>query len=168
MSWKCHACQIEHDDLPDCFGIEAPWPALVPEAEFETRVILGRDQCIVDDEHFFVRGHIQIPILGRENPLQFSVWSSLSEESFCHMCDRYEASDRDSDPPYFGWLSSFISVYPNTIHLKLSGQSRPLGFTPLFIVQPTDHLLATEQQKGITEARWHEIAHHFLHKGKII
>ena len=163
MPWKCHICGIEHDDLPDCFGIESPWPALVPEAEFEARVELTRDQCVVDGEHFFVRGHIQIPIHGREEPLAFSVWASLSEKSFLHMNDRWDAPDRDTDPPYFGWLCSPISVYPSTIHLKLSVQSRSLGLTPLFALEPTDHPLAIEQQQGITEARWHQIAHQLQH-----
>ena len=163
MTWKCQICDVEHDDLPDCFGIDAPWPALVPEAEFDSRVELTGDQCVVDDEHFFVRGHIEIPIHGREQPLSFSVWSSLSETSFTHMCDRWDDPDRDSDPPYFGWLCSPISVYPTTMHLKLSVQSRPPGLTPLFTVEPTEHPLAIDQQQGITVDRWHQMAHQLLH-----
>lgn len=158
MPWKCHLCDSEHDDLPNCFGIDAPWPALVPEHEFDTRVELTGDQCVVDEEHFFVRGHIEIPIHGEVEPLSFSVWSSLSEQSFLYMSDRWDEPDRGSDPPYFGWLCSPISVYPSTIHLKLSVQSRPPGLTPLFMVEPTEHPLSLDQQHGITPARWHEIA----------
>lgn len=163
MSWKCQICDEEHGDLPDCFAIAAPWPSFVPEDEFDSRVALTEDLCVVDEEHFFVRGHIEIPIHGREQPLSFSVWASLSGVSFTHLCDRWNEADRDADPPYFGWLCSPIFVYPSTIHLKLSVQSRPPGFTPLFTVEPTGHRLAIDQHQGITEDRWRQIVHQIIH-----
>src|SRR5262245_23770743 len=86
MRWKCPICGAEHDDIPLCFGIDAPWRALVPENEFESRVHLTPDQCVVDDAHFIVRGHIQIPIHGHPDPLAFSVWSSFSARSFVLPC----------------------------------------------------------------------------------
>jgi hypothetical protein len=163
MSWRCHTCGIEHTDDPLCFGIEAPWRALVPESEFAQRVDLTPDQCVVDEQSFFIRGHIQVPIHDYPEPLSFSVWSSLSEQSFLRMCNRWEAPDRAFDPPYFGWLCSPIAVYPNTLHLRLSVQSRPPGLTPLFTVEPTEHPLALDQRNGISMERWHEIAHQLLH-----
>jgi len=162
MKWRCQICGVEHSDFPICFGIEAPWRALVAESEFGRRVELNADQCVVDSQSFFIRGHIQIPIHEYPEPLLFSVWSSLSEKSFCHMCDRWESPDRASDPPYFGWLCSSIHVYPNTIHLKLSVQSRSPGIIPLFTVEPTEHPLAVDQQNGISLKRWYELAHQLL------
>jgi hypothetical protein len=163
MTWKCRTCGLEHDDVPNCFGIEAPWRALVPKHEFSKRVELTADQCVVDRQTFFVRGHIEIPIHNHPEPLSFSVWSSLSKQSFVHMCERWDAPDRASDPPYFGWLCSQIVVYPSTIHLKLSVQSRPPGLTPLFTLEPTEHPLAIDQDQGISIKRWHELAHQLLH-----
>ena len=163
MSWKCSTCGVQQSDIPLCFGIEAPWRALVPESEFAQRVDLTPDQCVVDEQHFFIRGHIEIPIHDYSESLAFSVWSSLSEHSFLHMSERWEAPDRASDPPYFGWLSSPIAVYPSTIHLKLSVQPRAPGLTPLFTVKPTEHPLARDQHNGISIERWHQIAHALLH-----
>jgi hypothetical protein len=117
----------------------------------------------VDEQAFFIRGHIEVPIHDCPEPLSFSVWSSLSEQSFLHMCNRWEGPDRALDPPYFGWLCSPIAVYPNTLHLKLSVQSRAPGLTPLFTVEPTEHPLALDQRNGISIERWHEIAHQLLH-----
>jgi hypothetical protein len=163
MSWKCHVCGIAYEADPLCFGIDAPWRALVPTADFDQRVELTRDQCVVDRKTFFIRGLIEIPIHGHAKSLSFAVWSSLSEESFCHMTDRWESSARASDPPYFGWLCSPIPAYPSTIHLKLSVQSRPPGFTPLFTTELTNHPLAIDQHSGISITRWHELAHRLLH-----
>ncbi|CAN5766731.1 DUF2199 domain-containing protein [soil metagenome] len=162
MSWKCDICGVEHDELPTCFGMEAPWRALVAESEFGERVELTADQCVVDGKKFFVRGHVEIPIHGHAEPLAFSVWASLSEKSFRTMTERWEAGDRAMDAPYFGWLCSPIAVYGNTIHLKLSVQSRAPGLTPMFTVEPGEHPLAVDQQNGISMARWHELAHRIL------
>ncbi len=163
MPWTCYTCGVAHDDVPLCFGIEAPWRALVSESEFSQRVELNPDQCVVDGRNFFVRGHIEIPIRGYPDPMAFSVWSSISQQSFVHMCQRWEAPDRAADPPYFGWLCSPIAVYPSTIHSKLSIQSRSVGFIPLFTVEPTSHSLALDQNNGISIERWHAIAHRLLH-----
>ena len=161
--WKCDICGVEHDRPPDCFGIDAPWPALVPEPEFAERVELTADRCVVDGRHFFVRGHIEIPIHGRSEPLCFSVWASLSDRSFAHMVNRWDEPDRGSDPPYFGWLYSPIYPYPDTLLLKLSVQSRPPGLTPVFTVEPTAHPLAVDQHEGISEDRWLQLVHQLLH-----
>ena len=163
MKWTCKTCGIAHDELPTCFSMEAPWRALVLQSEFQQRVELSADQCIVDEKEFFIRGHIEIPIHENREPLAFSVWSSLSPKSFLHMCDRWEAPDRASDPPYFGWLCSAIPIYPSTIHLKLSVQSRAPGLVPLFTVEPTDHPLSIDQRKGISVERWQEYVHRLLH-----
>jgi hypothetical protein len=162
MSWDCNHCGQTHEDIPDCFAIGAPWPDLVPEAEFDDRVQLSFSECIVDEQHFFVRGHIEIPIIDHHESLVFSVWSSLSEKSFIHFFDRSEEPDRETDDPYFGWLSSPIWIYPETRHLKLAVQSRAPGLVPLFILEETDHPLAIDQRNGISIARWHEICHVLL------
>ena len=162
MTWKCTVCGEDHNDIPSCFGIEAPWRALVPEAEFSNRVELTKDQCVIDGKEFFVRGHIEIPIIGQSETLAFSVWSSLGEKSFLHLCDHWEDPDRGSDAPYFGWLCSPIHVYPSTIHLKLSVQSRSPGLVPLFTVEPPEHPLSQDQRNGITVQRWHRLAHELL------
>jgi hypothetical protein len=163
MSWRCQTCGIEHADVPLCFGIEAPWLALVPESEFARRVDLTLDKCVVDGQTFFIRGHIEIPIRDYPEQVSFSVWASLSEQSFHRMCSRCERPDRAFNPPYFGWLCSPIAVYPNTIQLELLVQSRPPGLTPLFTTEPTEYPLALDQRNGISIERLHQIAHQLLH-----
>lgn len=158
MGWNCKICGVEHDDVPECFGVEAPWRGFVADDEFEHRVELTDDQCVVDGSTFFIRGQIEIPIHGHPNPLAFSVWSSLSEASFWRMGERWDKPDRDADPPYFGWLCSQIWVYPDTLHLKLSVRSRPPGLTPLFDILDEDHLLEIDQRDGISVMRWHQLA----------
>jgi len=63
--WTCAICKVEHSSLPLCFGAEAPWRALASEAEFDERVELTKDQCVVDGQHFFIRGHASSFTLSR-------------------------------------------------------------------------------------------------------
>jgi hypothetical protein len=158
LKWKCPTCGQSHDDIPTCFGIEAPWRAFVSEAEFEQRVELTQSLCTIDDEHFFIRGHIEIPIISHHESLVFSVWSSLSEKSFADVNEHWDDPDRVTYPPYFGWLSSPIRPYGNVINLPLSVQSREPGLAPLFTIKQAEHPLAIDQRDGITARRWHEIA----------
>lgn len=156
--WICPTCGVAHSEIPTCFNWEAPWRSLVPEAEFQQRVLMSADVCVIDEKIFLLRGHIEIPVLDIGESASFSVWTSLSEASYMHLGKRWEAPDRANDPPYFGWLCTQIPVYPSTLHLKLSVQSREPGLVPLFTVEPTEHPLAVDQHRGITSARWHELA----------
>jgi hypothetical protein len=136
---------------------------LVPEDEFDRRVELTQDLCVIDGATFFIRGHIEIPIIDHPDTFCFSVWSSLSESSFRYTQERWSSPDRGNDAPYFGWLSSAIPIYPDTVQLKLSVQTRPPGLVPLMTLEPTKHPLALDQRRGITVQRWHELAHCLLH-----
>jgi hypothetical protein len=73
---------------PWCFGAEAPWRQLgIAEADFPRRVELTESLMVVDGRHFFIRGHIEVPINGTNEPLCWSVWCSVSEASFRHIND---------------------------------------------------------------------------------
>ena len=160
--WTCGICGIEHDDLPLCFGADAPWRAMVAEAEFGSRVELTKDQCVVDRTSFFIRGHIEIPIHTMAQTLAWSVWVSLSETSFLHCSARWEDPDREGDG-YFGWLCTPVPIYSDTLHLKTNVRSRAPGVVPLIELQECDHPLYRDQRDGISVDRLREIAHAILH-----
>jgi hypothetical protein len=136
----------------------------VKPEEFVERVQLEKSACVVDEEHFFIRGQILLPILETEDHFIWSVWCSLSEKSFQHTMERWNDPDRDGDH-YFGWLCTSLDTYEqSTIHLKTNVVSRKVGTVPVVWLQHTDHPLYLEQQEGITIARWHEIVHQMLHE----
>src|SRR5258708_11551929 len=43
---------------------------------------LSEDFCVLEDEHFFVRGVLLIPIIGTGTSLGYGVWSTLSRANF--------------------------------------------------------------------------------------
>lgn len=75
-SWTCSTCGKEHHYIPNSYSYDAPWTwYTIPEDERERRSILTADYCSIDDDDFFVRGCIEIPVLGGEEPL---LWVSES------------------------------------------------------------------------------------------
>jgi hypothetical protein len=67
---------------------------------------------------------------------------------------------------HFGWLSTSLPLYPETLCLKTNAHTRPLGHRPFIELEPTDHPLAVEQREGITRARVREIAEVLLHRAE--
>jgi hypothetical protein len=96
---------------------------------------------------------------------EWGVWVSLSQANYLRMLDRYETSDREEEPPYFGWLSTRIPVYePSTLNLKTRVRTQPVGTRPLVEVEPSDHPLAVDQRDGIMVERVREIASTLHHR----
>jgi hypothetical protein len=65
-----HASCGQHHDLPLSFGPDEPGSYLsIPEEERESRTLLSSEQCIIEQRWFFVRGVIELPIIGADHPL---------------------------------------------------------------------------------------------------
>ena len=61
----CSICRQYHDEVPLSFGADAPyWYDVVAPEERAERTELSSDQCVIDEEHFFIRGCLEIPIIG--------------------------------------------------------------------------------------------------------
>ena len=89
--WNCACCDKEFDSLPLDWGFAAPdhWVGLSDEEK--TR--LGRltsDTCTIKHEegrHIFIRGCLEIPIIGCDERLVWGVWVSVSEQSFARILE---------------------------------------------------------------------------------
>lgn len=122
------------------FGAEAPlYFYYVPQEERQDRCQLTSDTCIVDGQHFFVRGCIEIPVVGADEPFIWGVWVSLSPENYKEFCLLLEKDDRGSFGPYFGWLSASLKGYPETEDLKTRVHLRNCGVRPYIELEPTKH-----------------------------
>lgn len=147
-----------------CFGAAAPalWLSL-PEAERSARGELTSDQCVLDGKHFFVLGRILLPVIDGPGPFIWLAWVSLSEKNFIRASELWHNEDRESEPPYFGWLQSALPYEPTTLSLKTTLQTMPVGERPTITLESSDHPLSLEQRRGITMARVQQIAETALH-----
>jgi hypothetical protein len=126
--------------------------------------LLSSDQCVVRAEHYFVKGLIEIPVIGSDEVFSWGVWVSLSRDNFSRAADLWDTPGRESEKPYFGWLTTDLPLYsPTTLNLKAYVHTRPVGERPYVELEPTDHPLAVEQRTGITLDRVREIASAVLH-----
>lgn len=162
--YYCHSCGKHHDELPFAYVTDAPdaWLA-IPVNERASRGELSSDTCVIDDQFFFVRGNVEIPVIGQPTHFAWGVWVSLSRGNFLRFEKLWERAGREKEPPYFGWLNTALPGYPSTINLKTDVHTRPVGQRPIIELQSDDHPLAIEQRSGITIDRVREIAERLLH-----
>ncbi len=118
----------------------------------------------MDGEHHFIRGCLELPVIGSKEKLVFGVWVSLSEASIRRAAELWSAEVPDDEPPRYGWLSTRIHLYPGTLQLKAAVHFRGNGLRPLVELEPTDHPLALEQRQGISMERVQEIVAALMHR----
>ncbi|WP_329176349.1 DUF2199 domain-containing protein [Streptomyces sp. NBC_01477] len=159
----CSRCGDHHAELPLGYSIAAPdiWE---PRFETDRDSTLSSDQCVIRGQHFFIRGLIEIPVIGGEDVFSWGVWVSLSKDNFARALEVWNTEGREAEKPYFGWLSTELALYSeSTTDLKTNAHTRPVGSRPFIELEPTDHPLAVEQRTGITYDRVREIAAAVLH-----
>ncbi|MEV6345706.1 DUF2199 domain-containing protein [Actinoplanes sp. NPDC051851] len=162
--FACGTCGSTHSGPPLSFAAPAPdfW---LPSYADEAGCLLDSDLCVISGEQFFIRGLIELPVWDMNDVFTYSMWVSLSRPNFTRAVDIWEQPGRESEPPYFGWLSNEIAGYlPSTLNLKTNVHTRAVGRLPYIELEPTSHPLSLEQQAGISRARVEEIASFHLHR----
>ncbi|MGC4046628.1 MAG: DUF2199 domain-containing protein [Armatimonas sp.] len=159
FEFVCSCCGETHYGMPG-FADSTPLSyRLVPEEERAARTRLTPDECVIDDTYFFVRGCIEIPVHDYDDPFIWGVWVSQSEASFAQR-------NTPGAGPFFGWLNTPLSPYPDTVSLKTMAHLRDGGLRPYIQLEPTDHPLAVEQREGITTHRVAELYAQLVHGQK--
>jgi tetratricopeptide (TPR) repeat protein len=77
MNWPegyaCRTCSQYHTGVPFSFAADFPDPyANLSREERDSRAIIGSDQCILDSQWFFLRGIMEIPVIGSDLDLAYS------------------------------------------------------------------------------------------------
>jgi len=169
LRWKCGTCDEWHYGPCLDFGYSAPahWAEeneatnqieqfLSGSIEHPTN-LLGEDICILDGEDYFIRGLIDLPIIGTNETFTWGVWGSLKRENFEKLLEMNDDPERINLPPMFSWLSNSIDEYPETLNLKMYAHIQKVGSRPIFELEPTDHPLSLEYYDGITPDRVKDI-----------
>jgi len=145
-------------DFPDMY-------AKMKREERDTRALIGSDQCVIDQRWFFIRGCLEVPILGADEPFVWGLWVSIKEGVYDEMSDCWTLEGREKlHGPFKGRLANSLTVYPETLNLKTEIRLQPVGSRPLFRLEEPDNLLAKEQSSGISLARAMELASLLLHQ----
>ena len=155
--FKCGFCDEWHEGMPT-FACHYPQNYLdIPEKERAKRCKATPDYCVIDGLWHFVRGCIEIPVIGEEEPFVWGVWVSLSDKSFKKYMEYFDKPKSSHIGPFFGWLNSSLPYPDTTYNMKTMVYLRDDGKRPFIQLEPTDHPLAIEQYGGITVERVEEI-----------
>jgi len=155
LSFTCSVCGKTHEGLPN-LGFDYPiYYHQLNETERRELARLTSDTCVINDDDFFIRGCLEIPIHGRSDPFTYGVWVTLSRDNFARYEEFYEDRNRkiEGDSPYFGWFSNQIPGYAETLNLKTHVHLRPYPLRPRIELEPTDHQLSIDQRNGFTVER---------------
>lgn len=157
MPYQCSICGETHADLPD-IGHQWPDPYFgIPEEERAARVKADADTCCIDDEDFFIRGIILIPIHDRQLQFGLGVWVSQSRENFATYLENFDTPDIG---PFFGWLSNSLPYYDeDTWSLKTMAHFQGNGQRPLIDLEPSKHQLYVDYANGISIDRAWTMVH---------
>jgi len=161
--WQCHTCKEWHTGLPLDYAWDSPYYYWVLPEEDQKRSFLNNDLCVIEERDYFIRGVIEIPIIGTTECFRWGVWSSLSVKNFQFVVDHWDDRDLDRIEPMFGWLSTKMDPYPDTLNLKVNVCLRSNRLRPKVVLEPTEHPLAVDQRRGITLARVEDFAAGAIH-----
>src|SRR6185437_900585 len=159
-SFRCSSCGQEHAGLPLSFAADYPDPYANLSAEArELRAIAGSYQCIIDQQEFYIRGCLEIPVIGTGEVFMWGLWARISEAAFEEISDHWESQGREAMiGPYKGRLANSLSIYPDTLNQRLEVRISPVGSRPLFILEEAGNALCIEQRAGLNPQRAAEYA----------
>ncbi len=151
-SYICHCCGKEHSGIPFSFAADYPDPyANLGRDQRELRAVIGSDQCIIDQEKFFIRGCLEIPVRETDQVFLWGLWATVWEKDFDEIAANWTTVGRENRiGPYRGRLANSLALYPDTFNLQITVRVKPINERPVFLVDERSHPLAVEQQEGIT------------------
>lgn len=163
LRFDCPCCGQIHTGLP---AVAYPEPTAAVDAHGNvvpyTRI--GDDFCILEDEHFFVRAVLRVPIIGTDKTFEWGVWGSLSQTNYKSYWDSFDDTDQGRLGSMFSYLSNELDGYSASLHLHSSLWPQNERMRPTMVLDPDqDHPLVHDQLHGITIERAVELVLPVLH-----
>jgi hypothetical protein len=160
MGYQCSSCGQWHEERPTSFKFALPdVVAALDHDQRLRRVDSGSEQCVLDDKHFFILGNLDLRVVGTDEVIRWTAWSTLSEANFDRASELWTREGRDSEPPYSGWLSNAIPGFESTVNIRVLVHTNRVGERPRLEVVEEVHPLRAGQLNGISQQRADELIH---------
>jgi hypothetical protein len=163
LGMVCKTCGESHKGLFH-LGCDSPdqWPEpldIRPNSDvLNSQHVVTSDMCILEGEHYFVRGVLELPIVNLPGEkFGYGAWSTLSKPNFDKVVEHFDIGCPPDLGPWFGWFSNRLKGYPDTLNLKCNVLPQPNRQRPLIELHEIDHPLVVEQRNGISIDRLFEI-----------
>lgn len=162
----CSCCNEPITGLPLDYDLRLPDSCLmVPDSEKEKRISRPNSalRCL-DNKYFYVRGLVELPILGTDDTLAWGTWIQVAKKDYKKCLKAWNSDGTPEERMVKGHImgrlaNTFPELYPDALNLEVAGCDR-VGMAMYFLLRPSEHSLSVESHNGITMRRVHEIAEH--------
>jgi hypothetical protein len=164
MGFTCSVCGQYHDEqlldiragLPDAvFALDGP--------ERDARAEIGDDWCVLDEERFFVRGLIELPIPPLGQDFRFGAWVEVAPDDFTRVGELWHDPRGRRHPPFAATLANELKPYTGTAGLPVLLRLEEVERLPSIEVLDGEHALGRDQREGVDEPAVHRLAATVLH-----
>jgi hypothetical protein len=114
---------------------------------------MSSEYIVLNDNRFFVRALIPLPVHGRAEPYHIGIWAEVSKKNFIRVLALSAKPAQASAPPIPATLANQLPFHKSTLGLSLTLQLRGPDTVPEVQLRPCEHTLYAEQSNGIDEAR---------------
>lgn len=157
IRYRCGSCSKLHQGLPE-LTFSSPHPyARLPEGERATRARLGSDLCVIDENRFFLRAVMHLPIAGYEDQFGFGVWAEISDADFRTYFQNFDNARNSHLGPFDGEIANALPGFPETSGLSCRVHLQDSGRRPYIQMRSASHALSLAQANGLAIERAIEI-----------
>ncbi len=162
MRYRCPSCAEIHQGFPAlAYGLPDAIFALSSEDQ-DRRAIASSDLCILDDERYFIRCVLVVPVNGYEDKFEYGPWVEINAEDFSRYAIWFNLG------VYPGWLSiegRLANAFPASEETTLGLACRVVlpsddDSRPFVEVTDASYRLHDEQANGIAITRATELISH--------
>jgi hypothetical protein len=121
-------------------------------AEREARAVTSSDLCILDDERFFIRCVMSVPVLGCDDKLDYGPWVEVAARDFSRYAVHFSSSGHPAWTTAFGRIANALPACPETtldlacdIHRSADPAQRPY-----VVIVDHRHRIAEAQANGMS------------------
>lgn len=162
MAFVCSVCGQHHDErlLDIRLGLPHDIHKLGKE-ERARRTWLADDFAVLDDERFFVRGLLEVPIPELDSRFAYGTWCEVEMPDFQELVRDWH--DEDQFAPVDCVVANELEPYHGTIGLRATLHATSPDKLPTVDLADAPHELVHAQREGITVDRSDELAAAVLH-----
>jgi hypothetical protein len=162
VSFTCSVCGESHAGETRDIRLGVPDPIFrIEEPERDGRAWVGDDSAVLrdrDEERFFVRALLELPVEGEEGYFGYGTWIEVGETDFETLRELWHDEEGWRSDPFAGTLANELHPYAFTEGLPVRIRLRDVRLLPLVELDDANHELVRAQRNGISAHRAHELA----------
>ena len=159
MGFTCSVCGEYHDEQLLDIRAGLPDPVFeLDDTERDARADVGDDWCVLDDERFFVRGLVELPVPALRDQFRFGAWVEVARDDFAKLGRLWHDPGGLRHPPFAATLANELRPYAGTAGLPVLLRLEDVERLPSIEVLDGEHPLGRDQRDGVDEPAVHRLA----------